>query len=231
MFDYFKRLKAGFHSITIQYVNPYNRKLFGRIGKFTIVKNNSLLVPENMFLDDYVVIQELTNFLSNKGKLIVGKYSVISSKCTIIPGSHTLTVGVPFYLSTTNHLNDKEGDVIIEQDCWIGTGCILLPGCKIGRGAVVGAGSIVKKEIPPYAVVVGAPARIVASKFTIDEIIKHEEILYPKEERMQKEALEKLFEEKFKGLKSIGCNNLSSENYVKLKEIRKELGLKDYSED
>jgi len=228
MLNHLKRLKAGFHNIVVQYFKPYNRKKYGKIGEHSIVKSNSLLVPENMFLDDYVVIQEQTNFISNMGKLFVGKYSVISSGCTIIPGAHSLTVGVPFYLATTNHINDDEGDVIIEEDCWIGTGCILLPKCHIGRGAVVGAGSVVKKEIPPYAVVVGSPARIIAAKFSFEQVLKHEIILYPPNERFSKEELERIYAVYYKEMRTIGVDNLNPEEVKELEKIRKSFGMTNY---
>jgi acetyltransferase-like isoleucine patch superfamily enzyme len=51
--------------------------------------------------------------------------------------------------------------VVLEDHCWIGFGAIVLPGVKVGRGAVVGSKTIVSEDVPPYAVVVGDPARIV----------------------------------------------------------------------
>ena len=80
---------------------------------------------------------------------------------TIVPASHQLTVGVPFYLSTVGHINDKKGDVRIDEDCWIGTGAIILSNCQIGRGAVVAAGAVVTKDVPPLAIVDGVPAKII----------------------------------------------------------------------
>lgn len=210
-------LKHGFTRLYSQYFAVLDRRKYGNIGIHSIIANDSNLIPENMFVDDYCVIQSGINFISNRGKLYVGKYSVISSGCIIIPGSHKLTVGVPFYFSTVNHLNDEEGDVIIEEDCWIGAGCILLPKCHIGRGVVVGAGCLVNNDIPPYAVVVGVPAKIIATKFSIEEIIKHESIIYPPEERMTKMELEQLFSNRYQGLYSIGVDNLSIEDIEILK--------------
>jgi acetyltransferase-like isoleucine patch superfamily enzyme len=60
---------------------------------------------------------------------------------------------------------------VIEDDVWIGHNAIILPGCtRIGRGAVIGAGSIVRMDVPRYAVVVGAPARVIRLRFP-DETI------------------------------------------------------------
>jgi acetyltransferase-like isoleucine patch superfamily enzyme len=222
-------VRNGFRKIHAQYIGVYNDKAYGKKGGYSIVANNSSINQKNIYLDDYCIVQSQTNFISNKGKLIVKKYSVISSGCIIVPESHKLTVGVPFYLSTINHINDDEGDIIIDEDCWIGAGCILLPKCHIGRGAVVGAGSVVKKEVSPYAVVVGAPARVVAVKFTIEEILRHEAVLYPPEERLSEEYLRDLFKEKYQNLKSIGVDDLCDEEKIKLSRIREKLGMKDYS--
>lgn len=56
--------------------------------------------------------------------------------------------------------------IIIEDDVWIGRGCVVLGGVRIGRGAVIGANSVVTRDVQPYAVVVGAPARQMKSRLT-----------------------------------------------------------------
>lgn len=199
--------------------NKKFRNRFARIGKHSIVMHNSQLVPENMYLDDYVVIQNNINFISFKGRLIVKKYSVISSGCIIIPASHKLKVGIPFYASTIKHIADENKDIIIEEDCWIGAGAILLPGIKIGRGCVVGAGAVVTKDIPPYAVVVGIPARIIATKFCIDDIKTHERKIYKKEERLEENVLFQLFQSTYKELPCIGNSFLSSQEEDMVRQL------------
>lgn len=49
----------------------------------------------------------------------------------------------------------------IDDDVWIGTRAIIMPGVTIGKGAIIGAGAVVTKDVPPYAIVVGAPAKII----------------------------------------------------------------------
>ena len=64
---------------------------------------------------------------------------------------------------------------IVENDVWIGYGAIVLDGIKISNGAIIGAGSIVTKDIPPYAIAVGIPAKIIKYRFDnnkIDKLIK-----------------------------------------------------------
>ena len=59
------------------------------------------------------------------------------------------------------HCPFKEGKVIVKDGAHLGIGCIIMPGVTIGEGAVIGAGSVVTKDIPPYCVAVGAPAKVI----------------------------------------------------------------------
>ena len=72
----------------------------------------------------------------------------------------------------------------------------ILCGVNIGRGCIVGANSVVTKSLPPYSVAIGSPARIVKKVCTVEQILKHEAVLYPANERMtlaELEANEKQF--------------------------------------
>lgn len=68
--------------------------------------------------------------------------------------------------------------IIVEADVWIGYGAIVLSGVRIGRGAVVAAGSVVTRDVEPYAIVAGNPARKCAARFTMEQIARHEAIIY-----------------------------------------------------
>lgn len=74
-------------------------------------------------------------------------------------------------------LNSK---IIIEDDVWVGYGAIILSGVKIGRGSIIAAGSVVTKNVEAYSIVGGNPAKIIGKRFSNDEIIQHESILYKK---------------------------------------------------
>ncbi|MEO1199892.1 MAG: CatB-related O-acetyltransferase [Pseudomonadota bacterium] len=65
---------------------------------------------------------------------------------------------------------DLRGDTIIENDVWIGTNATILPGVRIGSGAIVGAHAVVGGDVPPYAVAVGNPARVVRKRFSDPDI-------------------------------------------------------------
>lgn len=163
--------------------------------------------PSRVFLHDYARIQSQTVIYNYTGRFIMKEYSAASIELLVVTGNHRPTVGIPHYMLPLSRINDKETDVIVEEDVWIGARVTLLAGAHIGRGAVIGANSLVNREIPPYAVAVGSPTRIVASKFTVEQILEHEKALYPEEKRFTREYLEELFRTYYQGKKSIGLSS------------------------
>ncbi|NTL97217.1 acetyltransferase [Enterococcus faecium] len=84
-------------------------------------------------------------------------------------------------------IGDKDYDfkgvgqrIVIEDDVWIGYGSIVFTGVTVHRGAILAAGSVVTHDVPAYAIVGGNPARVIGSRFTNEEIMKHEAMLYKK---------------------------------------------------
>lgn len=110
----------------------------------------------------------------------IGKYCSFADKINIVAGGEHDKDWV-----TTSPLIDRwkmeqyydlkkpryKGDIIIGNDVWVAFGATILSGVKIGDGAVVAAGSVVTKDIPPYAIVGGVPAKVIKYRFD-DEIIK-----------------------------------------------------------
>jgi acetyltransferase-like isoleucine patch superfamily enzyme len=100
-------------------------------------------------------------------KLVIGKYCSIAEHSTILLGGEHRTdwlTTFPFaeLLQPTPEaplIGYSKGDVTIENDVWIGYGATILSGVTIGSGAVIGAGSVVAKNVEPYSIVVGNPAR------------------------------------------------------------------------
>lgn len=182
----------------------------GHLGKDVVVCIPCrLAVPQNVFMGDYSLLQPNCTFIINKGKVFIGKWSTISSNSTIITDSHTPTVGINTRMMNKYFINDRIGDIRIGDDCWCGAGVTLMSGASMGRGSIAAAGALVNKAVPPYAVVAGVPARIIASVFTKEQIIEHEKCLYPENERMSLQELDELFEKYFEGKKSIGIEGMS----------------------
>ena len=168
-----------------------------------------MAVPQNVFMGDHTLIQPYCSFIMNKGKVYIGKWTGVSSYTTIITTNHVPTVGINHRMLGRYHINDRDKDIHIGDDCWIGAGVILMNGASMGRGSIAAAGAVVNKPVPPYAVVAGVPAKIIASVFSKEQIIEHEKCLYLVEERMTRQDLDELFEKYFEGKKSIGIEGMS----------------------
>lgn len=193
-------------SYIVQYIHDriYNiqirnkLKSLGNAGKGVMIGLPSTIAnPQLVYLHDYTRIHQQHIIYNYTGKFIMKEYSVASIGLLVVTGNHTPTVGIPQYLLGASHINDKEKDIIVEEDVWIGAKVTLLAGAHIGRGAIIGASSLVNKDIPPYAIAVGSPTRIIGAKFTIEQIIEHEKKLYPTEKRLSKEYLNNLFNTHF----------------------------------
>ena len=82
-----------------------------------------------------------------------------------------------FILTLSHNYNEKnfplvKGAVEIDDDAWIGIRAMIMPGVKVGKGAVIGSNSVVTKDVPPYAVVAGNPAKIISkrTRLTFDPV-------------------------------------------------------------
>lgn len=119
------------------------------------------------------------NYSGNKEERIV-----IGSNCSIAGSSNFLLGGEHIYDSITTfpyafrvfkEPNDvkTKGPIIVEDEVWIGDGTWILSGVRIGKGAIVAAGAVVTKNVPPYAIVAGCPAKVIKYRFSekiIDKI-------------------------------------------------------------
>ena len=119
-------------------------------------------------------------------------------------GNHARVVGkFVGQITEKDKLKGYDKDVVVEEDVWIGANVTLLAGVTVGRGSTIAAGAVVNKDIPPYCVAGGVPAKVIKFYWSIDQIMEHEQHLYPEDERLKKEDLEEFFEKYDKGKKSI----------------------------
>ena len=220
-------LPRGIYTLYKMFYFNVKAKNYSKIGGHVDLVAPLTLDTNAVELEPFSRLQNGVNIISaHPQRLVVKKYAAVGAECIIYPGTHVPTVGIPQYLSTM-HINDVNNEVVIPEDSWIGTRCIIMSKAKLGRGCIVGAGSFVNKTYPPYAVLAGSPAKVIAVRFTIDQILEHERQLYPAEERFSREYLEQLFEENFKDLRTIGTDKMSAEDRERLSKRKAELGMYD----
>lgn len=128
----------------------------------SIGKRTHLNGVENISFKDNVYISTDSKIMTSaKTKIKIGNYVLIANNVMIIGGNHNITrVDIPIMLQGEG----KEGDIIIEDDVWIGAGSIILTGVTIGKGSVVAAGSVVTKDVDQYTIVGGNPAKFIKKR-------------------------------------------------------------------
>ncbi len=162
------------------------RKLGSHEGRFMLGERVEINNPQCLHLGKNVGIGDYAFFLpvimynghSYKPSIVIGEGTWIGKRCSIASiekveiGKHVLFAG---YVHITDHSHGYEditqpigpqtlitkGPVIIEDDCWLGFSCEILSGVHIGKHCVVAARAVVTKDVPPYSIVAGNPARIV----------------------------------------------------------------------
>lgn len=140
-------------------------------------------IPMNLFNQELVKIGEHTygelNVISfaDVHQLLIGRYVSIAQRVTfLLDVEHyinhisTFPYMVKLLKSKTSEAFGK-GDIVVDDDVWIGYGAVVLSGVHIGQGAIVAAGAVVTSDVPPYAIVGGVPAKILKFRFK-SEIIK-----------------------------------------------------------
>lgn len=187
------RIKHALGIFCHYYVKP-NPAKFGYFGvNAAIGIPADLKKPENIYLYDFARIGRRSTIMTmGNSKFIMKRGCLTAEGLVVVTSNHRQHIGQ--FLSGRNEDNEYK-DIIVEEDVWIGINVTLLSGAHIGRGAIIGASSVVTKEIPPYAVAVGNPAKVIKFKWSIDEIIEHERRLYEESERTPREVLERNYQE------------------------------------
>lgn len=170
--------------------------------RFGYISDNVIITPprsfgnkKNVFLYDNVSIGERSFISAKNAKFIIKGNCAIAEGFTVHTGNHANVIGK--FVTDINEGNKPQGydkDVVVERDVWIGCNVTLLLGVTVGRGSIIAAGAVVSKDIPPYAIAGGVPANFIKFKWTIEEILEHEKLLYDESERYSKVELEKIFE-------------------------------------
>ena len=153
-----------------------------------VVKNPNIIVGDYTYYDDF---ENVENFEKNVkylfdftgDKLIIGKFCMIASGVSfIMNGANHLTDSISTYPFAVfgngweNAMDGKsypyKGDTIVGNDVWIGYNATIMAGVNIGDGAIIAANSTVTKDVAPYSIVGGNPAREIRKRFPDDVIRK-----------------------------------------------------------
>ena len=230
--NYIKALcKICFYKvITIEKTN--NKKIIKICGRINISKKrknkNTLNSNKNKFIS--IVDPNTAKFIETGEysygqilaycdsvcpyKLKIGRFCSIASGVKFILASehdyHTLST-YPFKVmafKTEAKEAKSKGDIIVKDDVWIATNSLILTGVTIGQGAVIGAGAVVTKDVPPYAIVAGNPAKVIKYRFEPEIIEKLVKFDYSK---LTEEKIKKLGLKLYRGINKDNVDSLLKE--------------------
>ena len=173
-----------------------SKKIYPRTGDMQTVYLKNVITNPNIEVGDYTMYNDFSNdparfeennvlyhYPINQDKLIIGKFCSIAcgAKFLFNSANHTLaslsTYPFPLFFEEweLDKKNvavswDNKGDIIIGNDVWIGYEAVILAGVKIGDGAIIGTRAVVTKDVPPYTIVGGVPAKPIKKRFDEDTI-------------------------------------------------------------
>lgn len=136
------------------------RKFFYRISGVKIGRGSTIHIGANFFYPAGITIGEDTVigdhvFLDGRAPLKIGNHVAIASQVLIYNAQHNVE---------DPHFTAVEAPVVIDDYVFIGPRAIILPGIKIGRGAIVAAGAVVTKDVSPFSIVGGVPAKLIRER-------------------------------------------------------------------
>jgi len=153
-----------------------------------IIKNPNIIVGDYTYYDDF---EDVLNFERNLkyhfdfvgDKLIIGKFCMIASGVTfIMNGANHLTDAIssyPFAIfgkdwqhAMQGKSYPTKGNTTIGNDVWIGYNATIMPGVKVGDGAIIASNATVTKDVEPYSIVGGNPAKLIRKRFSEEEIAR-----------------------------------------------------------
>lgn len=166
-------------------------KIYPRTGDTETVYLSNVITDPNIEIGNYTMYNDfvhdprdfqknnvLYHYPVNNDRLVVGKFCSIAcgAKFIFTSANHSLkslsTYPFPIFfeewgLDAKNITDawDRKGDIIVGNDVWIGYEAVVLSGVTIGDGAVIGARAVVTKDVPPYTIVCGVPAKPVRRRF------------------------------------------------------------------
>ncbi|NKF08517.1 CatB-related O-acetyltransferase [Clostridium gasigenes] len=177
-----------------------------------VVFGNNISLSRDVYIDENVVIGDYT-YVHNNTMIVsgtIGKFCSIAFNCQIGMWQHPTN-----YISTSpktyansnifgfKHIWEHTNGPSVGNDVWIGSNAVISRGVTIGDGAIVGANAVVTKDIPPYAIVAGVPAKVIKYRFdeeTIDLLLKYKWWDMEKEELLSLKSFFELGEDGVKEL-------------------------------
>ena len=180
---------------------PDSSRIYPRTGDTQIVYLKNVIENPNIEIGEFTIYNDfvhdprdfqrnnvLYHYPINQDRLIIGKFCSIACGARFLFNSANHTMGslatytFPLFYEEWGHgmrpdmAWDNKGDIVIGNDVWIGYEAVILAGVTIGDGAIIGTRAVVTKDVPPYTIVGGVPARMIRKRFSDEDVKTLQEI-------------------------------------------------------
>lgn len=162
---------------------------FRQYGENFIFDPDGQYSYETIEVGNDVFIGPGATFQASNSGIKIGNKVMFGPNVTIMGGDHNTTQTGKFMFDVKDKRPEDDLPVMIGDDVWIVAGVTILKGVCLNRGCIVAAGAVVTKDVPPYAVVGGVPARVLRLRFDIDTIVEHETAVYGAQDSFTREVL------------------------------------------
>lgn len=144
---------SGFAKVRKKLLKLLAKQMPGCGLRIRLLRMCGYVIGRDVYIgEDLIIIDDLDE-TDTRLNLCIGDRAAISPRVTFV--MHTQ----PNESRIVPYVNSHKGSISVDADAWIGTGAVILPGVTVGEGAVVGANSVVTRDVLPYTVVGGVPAR------------------------------------------------------------------------
>lgn len=154
---------------------PIKKSMLKKCGKHVYIGQGCDFTFKNISIGDHVSINKNCMFMCTRAEIIIGDHVMFGPHVFMITGGHRTDILGRFMDEISN--NEKRSiddqNIVLEGDNWIGANATILKGVTIGEGSVVAAGAVVTKDIPPFTVWGGVPAKQITSRFDEKSIMEH----------------------------------------------------------
>ena len=153
------------------------KSAFKNAGKNVVFDPYDKFSYSTISIGDDVFIGPGAKFSASVSSIQIGNKVMFGPNVTMMGGDHNTTEIGRFMYDVHDKLPENDSPIVIEDDCWIGTGAIILKGVTLSTGTIVAAGAVVTRSTLPHSIVAGSPASLIKMRFDGAELDRHIKLL------------------------------------------------------
>lgn len=164
-------------------LRDFNNTKFHSIGHNSYIGEDCVFTYGHVDIGNHTYIGSKSVIQSAHGRIKIGNHVMFGPGVHIHGGNHIYNK-VGLYMDEVGKIDGDDGLVLIEDDVWIGSNAMIISGGKnitVGEGSIIAAGAVVTKDVAPYTIVAGIPAKYIKNRFSEDQLSLHKQLILERE--------------------------------------------------